>query len=275
MTTMQKSLCVFIHYGEHSYLPNYVRIYINELLNYFDQTILVTNKRALKTESLFPSQNGSVLFVENEGYDFGMFFKAIQSIDISEYHQIACINDSNIIFAELDPIFNWGLNQQADFWGLIDSHEAPWFSSHPNNYHIQSHFLVFNEKAIKCLPLFFANIDVKSIFNEKDKKQLRKLIIDQWEIGLSQFLLKKGLQSASFFNSLAFSAKYNRKGKNITKSFYKELIMEGYPLFKKNFVVKKSWRSYIGLKEPWVKLIEEHATNQWNIPLLIDEMRSI
>jgi hypothetical protein len=51
--------------------------------------------------------------------------------------------------------------------------------------------------------------------------------------------------------------------------------MEGYPLFKKNFVVKKSWRSYIGLKEPWVKLIEEHATIQWNIPLLIDEMRSI
>jgi|GEM_PF-6573408 len=39
---------------------------------------------------------------------------------------------------------NWGNSSDADFWGILDSFEKPWFSEHENNRHIQSHFIVFN-----------------------------------------------------------------------------------------------------------------------------------
>ena len=275
MTKVRNSLCVFMHYSKQLQVPKYVSIYISELSKFFDQVILVSNQNSINSDLLSANQNISTMFVENEGYDFGMFYKAFQMINPSEYHQIACINDSNILFNSLSEIFRWGLTQPADFWGLIDSNEAPWFSSHLDNYHIQSHFLVFSKNAINWLTAYFETVDTKAIFNEKDPKKLRRLVIDQWEIGLSQFLLNKGLKSASFFSRETLLSKYKSKGKNITHSLHKELIKEGYPLLKKKIILKKSWRSWFGLQEPWEKLIIKHSFGDWNIPLLIQEIRSI
>jgi lipopolysaccharide biosynthesis protein len=264
-----------MHYSKHVQILQYVSIYIRELSKYFDQVIFVSNHSSINKDSLSVNQNVSTLFVKNEGYDFGMFYKAFKKINPSDYQQIACINDSNILFGGLSQIFQWGLNQHVDFWGLIDSNETPWFSSHQNNYHIQSHFLVFNKNAIKCLPSFLDSIDTRTIFSEKDPKQLRRLVIDQWEIGLSQFLLNNGLKSASYCNSENLLSKYRSKGKNITHSLYKELIKEGYPLLKKKIVLQQSWRSIIGLKEPWEKLMQEYSSDEWKIPVLIHEIRSV
>lgn len=275
MNKVQKSLCVFMHYSKHEQIPKYVSLYIRELSKFFTEVILVSSYKKKPTDFLTENKNLATIFVENEGYDFGMFYKVFKQIDASEYHQIACINDSNILFSDLSKIFRWGSNKHVDFWGLIDSNEAPWFSSHQINYHVQSHFLVFNENAIKCLPTYFDTVDTNAIFNEKDPKKLRRLVIDQWEIGLSQFLLNTGLKSASFCNSKTLLAKYNSKGKNITHSLHKELIKEGYPLLKKKIVLKKSWRSWFGLKEPWENLIGEYSLVEWNIPSIIHELRSI
>jgi len=263
-----------MHYSKHEQIPKYVSLYIRELSKFFTEMILVSNHQTKPTDFLSENQNVSTIFVKNEGYDFGMFYKVFKQINPSEYHQIACINDSNILFNSLSKIFRWSSVQYVDFWGLIDSNEAPWFSSHPDNYHLQSHFLVFNENAIKCLPAYFDTVDTNAIFSEKDPKKLRRLVIDQWEIGLSQFLLNQGLKSASFCNSETLLSQYNCKGKNITHSLHKELIKEGYPLLKKKIVLKKSWRSWFGLKEPWENLIGEYSSGEWNIPSNIHELRS-
>lgn len=253
----------------------YVQYYLNELFLYFDEVKMVTNKRKIIREPDILNREISIQFVDNEGYDFGMFYKAFQKIKPSAYNQIACINDSNILFSELKPIFTWGLTQKVDFWGLVDSYESPWFSSHKNNYHIQSHFLVFNEQAINALPAFFETLDMKKIFSENDSVKLRRFIVDEWEIGLSQFLLNKGFKSASFFDSKILSAKYKNKGKNITFSLHKELIKEGYPLLKKKVALKKSWRTFFGKEEPWERLIKEYAIDNYTLPLIINEIRSI
>lgn len=271
----KKKLCIFLHYFSESYYPIYVQYFLNELCLHFDEVRMVTNRREIEKAPELLNKDISIQYVENEGYDFGMFYKAFQEIDPSQYHQIACINDSNILFGELNTFLKWGINQQVDFWGLVDSYEAPWFSTHKNNYHIQSHFLVFNKKAINSLPAFFNALDVKYIYAEKDTKKLRRFIVDQWEIGLSQFLLNKGLTSASYFNSLALISKYNSKGKNVTHSLYQELIKEGYPLLKKKVALKKSWRSFLGWEEPWEKLIAENAFSGHNIPLLIHDIKSL
>lgn len=272
MLVTRKSLCIFAHFSEHPFIPHYVSLYVNELSLYFDEVIVAANQRKLIHENFSFNKNVSIRFFKNEGYDLGLFHKVFKTINLTEHHQIACVNDSNILFNKLQPIFEWSKKLQSDFWGLIDSNEKPWFSTHQKSYHIQSHFIVFNESAIKCLSSFFDILDIQSIINEKDFKKLRRLVIDRWEIGLSQYLFSKGLKSNSFINSQSFLTKYKCKDKNITYSLYKELIKEGYPLIKKKIVLKKSWRSIIGKREYWEKLLTEYACSDWNIPLLIKEL---
>lgn len=273
MLDQEKSICIFTHFSELPHIPQYVLVYVNELSKYFDEVVVAANQRNFTNKQNGFNGNVTIQFFENEGYDLGMFYKVFQTFQHEKYKQIACVNDSNILFNKLQPIFDWEKKSQSDFWGLIDSDEKPWFSTHPENYHIQSHFIVFNESAIKYLPSFFENIDIQHIFNENDTKKLRRLVIDRWEIGLSQFLLNKGLKSNSYINSVSFLAEHKSKGKNITHSHYKELIKEGYPLIKKKIILNKSWRSSFGITEQWEKLLAKYACNEWNISLLIDEIR--
>lgn len=273
MLVQKKSLCIFPHFSDWPYFPHYVWLYVNELADYFDQVIVATNQRDLTYDETIFKGNVSVMFFKNEGYDLGLFHKVFRTIQPAHFHKIACVNDSNILFNKLLPVFNWSKESVADFWGLIDSNERPWFSTHQNNYHIQSHFIVFNENAIVLLPSYFEKLDIQNIVNEKDPKKLRRMVIDQWEIGISQFLFGKGLKSDSYINSQAFLAKYRRKDKNITHSLHKELIREGYPLIKKKIVFEKSWKTVLGIKNSWEKLLTEFGCPSWNISLLIDELK--
>lgn len=273
MLVTKKSLCIFTHFSEYPYIPHYVALYVNELSQYFDEVVVAANQRNLIYEDNSLKNNVTIMFYINEGYDLGLFYKVFQTINPAEYHQIACVNDSNVLLNKLQSIFEWSKKSEVDFWGLIDSREKPWFSTHQENYHIQSHFIVFNENAVKHLSSFFENLDIQSIINEKDSKKLRRLVIDQWEIGLSQFLFSKGLKSKSFINSQSFLTKHKSKGKNITHSLYKELIKENYPLIKKKVVMKKSWRSVVGKRERWEKLLTEYACSDWNISRLIEELK--
>jgi len=273
MSDKGKSICIFTHFSELPHIPQYVLVYVNELSKYFDEVIIAANQRDFKTTQYGFNRNVTIQFFENEGYDLGLFYKVFQLINPAEYHKIACVNDSNILFNKLQPIFEWGQKSDSDFWGLIDSNEKPWFSTHLKNYHIQSHFIVFNKSAIKHLNSFFEIIDIQYILNEIDLKKLRRLVIDQWEIGLSQFLFSKDLKSDSYINSHSFLTKHKSKDKNITHSYYKELIKEDYPLIKKKIVLKKSWRSVFGKKEGWENLLAEYGYRDWDISVFTSEIK--
>ncbi len=276
MKIIQKRLCIFTHYSKYSYIPQYVRMYVNELSNYFDQVILVTNRRTINSDIHQLSQNITLLLVENEGYDLGMFYKAYQSIDPTDFCQIACINDSNILFNELKPIFNWGEKHFHDFWGLVDSHEKPWFSTHQNNYHIQSHFVVFNQNAIDKLPAFFEELNMLDIFDEKDSLLLRKTVINNWEIGLTQFMMKQGLNYGSYIDSRSYSSLYlSGKLTNVGHKLYFELIQSGYPLIKKKIITKSNWKDSFHPGRHWKKMIRQYGNQDWEIEDLIDELVKI
>ncbi len=220
-------------------MPLYVKIYVDEISEYFDQVILVTNERAGNLKIAINRLNISTVFVKNEGYDLGMFHKALQTVDISEYGQIACVNDSNVLFNSLLPVFSWSKTITADFWGLIDSNQRPGFSTHKDNYHIQSHFIVFNRQAVLNLPAFFATLNIQEILDEKDPVKLRQIVINKWEIGLSRFLIDKGLKSASYVDSHSYCQKYlSGKQANVGLKLYPELIRSGFPLIKIKVITK-------------------------------------
>jgi lipopolysaccharide biosynthesis protein len=251
-------------------------IYLHELSSFFDQLILVTNQRPLQTDDQGMDQNLSVLLVKNEGYDLGMFYKAFQTIDPTAYSQIACINDSNILFNKLLPIFVWSKQSEFDFWGLIDSHEKPWFSTHEDNYHIQSHFIVFNQKAISKLTAYFKLLNFQSILGEEDLAKLRRTVINDWEIGLSQFLIREGLSHGSYINSYAYSSRFlHGKQANVAYKLYPKLIKDGFPLIKKKIITKSKWTDIFRTETLWENMIRQYGNQDWEIEALIQELNLI
>lgn len=232
---------------------------------------MITNNRIIDKQPAVLNQNVQIQFVENEGYDFGKFHKGFLDINPEEYSQIACVNDSNLLLNRLDFLFEWDKIKDVDFWGLVDSHEAPWFSKHTNNYHIQSHFIVFNARAIALLSEFFEQVQPEKIFQEKDPKELRRKVINDWELGVSQFLMDKKMTSASFINSRQLLQKHKSKGKNVTHVLYEELLAEGYPLLKKKVVLDKSWKLFN--KRPKAqKLIEKYGCSEWDLEEALNEI---
>lgn len=273
MESEKKSLGVFIHFSNSKYIPYYVQLYLRELTHHFDEVIFIANKRTIKNEKALHHHSIKTLFVKNEGYDLGMFYKVFQTINPKDYKQIACINDSNILFNKLTTVFEWGKSSNLDFWGLIDSIEHPPFSTHENNYHIQSHFIVFNERAIEILPAYFNSIDLAGIFKETDVRILRHRVIDQWEIGISRFMVKNGLKIGSYFNSKIYSNLYiPGKLRNISLRLYPQLIEAGYPLIKKKIIMDRKVRNYIRFRPSWKKMIRRYGKKEWNMEALVQEM---
>lgn len=273
MGTDKKSLCIFIHFCTDIKTPEYVRLFVNELTAHFDQVIIATNLRSHKTDFNVFSKDIEVRQFQNEGYDLGLFYKVFESINPEDYHQIACINDSNILFNKLNPIFNWSSGHDFDFWGVIDSYEKPWFSTHTDNYHIQSHFIVFNQRSIELLPLFFANLNMDSIFSITDPKKLRQTVINKWEIGLTQFFKKHQLIHGSYIESKRISELYfSGKTKNVTHKLYPELIQSGYPFIKKKIISNSRWKENFRFHTHWEKMILNYGNTNWNISGLIDEL---
>ena len=140
-------ICIFIHYSTTASLPYYVQIYIEELSRHFDKVKVLSNNSKIKNEDHSLNSKIEFEYYENQGYDFGMFYRFIIKENLDNFSQIAIVNDSNILLKPLDNIFNWAKNNKSDFWGLIDSNEKPWFSTHKDNYHIQSHYIVLNKKS--------------------------------------------------------------------------------------------------------------------------------
>lgn len=266
-----KRICFFLHYFPDPKIPLYVQYYLKELSHYFEEIRLITNNRTLLNIPENLLSEVKIQFVTNEGYDFGMFYKGLKGINPDDYNQIACINDSNLLLSRLESFFENEKVNNADFWGLIDSNESPWFSNHENSYHIQSHFLVFNKPSISALNEYMKRVDIKELFEEKNQKKLRRKIIHEWEIGVSQYLIRNGMKGTSIFNSSRLLEKYNVKGQNATHSLYEELLAEGYPLLKKKIVTAKRLK-LISTKPKIKKLITRYGNTEWDLIEALNEI---
>lgn len=271
MINKKISVCVFLHHSTSDAIPYYTELYIDQLSQHFDKIKVLNTNPNLNTEKFRNRPEIDFIYLENKGYDFGMFYRYILNENLDNFSQLGIVNDSNILFNQLNQVFQWGNKEDHDFWGVIDSNEKPWFSSHKNTYHIQSHFLVLKEGAIEKLPRFFNKMDTDIILNEKDLKKLRRLVIDQWEIGLTQFFVKEGLIPGSFINSVKMRSKYKHKRPNLTHTMFHELATEGYPLLKKKVVQGK--KSVLGIKRNnWEKTIYEFGNQNWDLNKIIDSI---
>jgi hypothetical protein len=233
-----KSLCFFISYTESNHTADLP--YIKELHRHFDEVVVITNVG-------MDNNDYKYMILPNMGYDFGFLYRALEATDLSGVRVLGFINNSNILLSDrnLDGFFSWCRSNNSNFFGITDSNEAPRGIKPNESYHIQSHFLVFENEAINLLTDFFEEINFKKLFAIKNQKKLRKAIIKQCEIGLSQYMIKKGQRPISWFRAEKMNPRYSRSvHTNIHVMLWEELIKEGYPLMKKK-IVTGDWDSLI------------------------------
>jgi lipopolysaccharide biosynthesis protein len=210
---------------------------IRDLHGLFTRLVVVSNKNV-------EEPGIESLVMPNLGHDFGFLYRAMQSIDTTGYEEIAFVNNSNVLVKSrsLRDLMSWGRSTGSNFFGITDSREAPPGIDPAASYHIQSHLLVFRGTAIKWLSQFWTEVRFDKFFSIKDYDEMRLSIINECEIGLTQFMLKRGEKPMARFNVDVISVKYG-KSRNINMHVYlwEELIREGYPLMKKR-IVSGEWR---------------------------------
>lgn len=211
-----KSICFFSSYFENDSLPYYVEVYLLELKNHFSELIFISNEKKLNDSTLTFLKSNSIhqLLVKNEGYDFGMWSKALVKYPIENYERVALVNDSCVLFAPLTPFMNWVSKSNLDYCGFSESHAI--------SYHIQSFFLVLNSKAALLAKDYFAQVGILPEI---------KQVIEKYEVGLSTFLLSKGLKLGAYLSNDAYKGEFS--------PYYHLLeshIQQGVPLIKKKIV---------------------------------------
>lgn len=223
-----KSICFFSSYFNQDTVPYYIRYYIEELRNYFSEFVFVTNEKALSDKDLsyLNSHNIDLLLVANEGFDFGMWYKAMKKYDITTYDRVGFVNDSAVLFKPLTETFRWIDASGLDYAGLVSSRRI--------TFHVQSYFIIINKNAIKPVyDYFMAN----GIIEEYQK------VIQIYEVGLSDYLRKLNLKVGAQYYS-----KRNIEQHNPSFLIIDELIKEGLPVIKKKIIFRSYRRGeYVSL----------------------------
>ena len=193
----------------------------------------VLHKHGICNINIIESQN------EN-GYDFGKFYRILTSINLRKYSQIAFVNDSCILFGDLKKLIERVNLKGIDVWALTDSYAG--FKGYSKNdvYHLQSYFLVFKGIAIEYMYKYLANQDFDKNYNFKNsnRKELRIKVIVNCEIGLSEYLAKHGLTLCALFPVRKYVEvnNYTLNKLNPTVHLWRNLISDGFPMIKKKIV---------------------------------------
>lgn len=210
-------VCLYASYDNSNNIKEYVKYYLLELLKYY-HVIFITNARDIIADDInfLYRNNIEFKFVKNEGMDFGMWYKGMIGYNLDSYDEIALVNDSCILFGNLDYFIKMFDDLEDGFYGMTDSNQI--------SYHIQSYFLHFKGRnIINDLLDYFKTHGIISSSDNRD-------IINIYEIGLSDFLINKGHKCKSIFDNNNF------EGENISVINFLELYEKGYPMIKKKLI---------------------------------------
>lgn len=253
-----RNLCIFVTYSNNSSTSQNVIDLITELCNSFKEVIIASNY-ILDEKYLSVFKNYKIIIYKNEGYDFGMIYKTLRTINTNNYDRIAFINDSIFILKPFRDFFVRKID--CDMWGMTDSYESLEFKNFKyytnkikkilfnknhltdldtikKSYHIQSYFLVFESNAIPLIKDFFESINFEQILKIKNIRLLKKTIIIKCEIGISQYMLNNGMKLDAIFKVNDIS-KIKYSNINTTVSMWRELIKKGFPFLKKHIIRKR------------------------------------
>lgn len=241
MTHIKRAI-ILVHYDKDDIVDAYIYAYLNALRASTEHLVFVSTAKLDKTQiKKLHTYCDKVIVRENRGYDFMSYKIGLESFDYREYDEVLICNDS--VYGPLYPIeelFTSMHSKKCDFWGITENTDM--------GYHIQSYFILFKKSILqsKVFTDFWKNV---KILYSKDE------IIQHYEVGLSQILIKSGftpavstyfqptwMQKTTIFlrkftpqkilkklhSILSGKAKIIRLGKiNTAHYFWKELLLSG------------------------------------------------
>lgn len=176
---------VFAHFDRDNIVDDYVIYYLQSLRDVCNYLVFITTSNLPENE--ISKVNGicdQVVLRENVGYDFMSYKMGLQHFENGEYDEIVLCNDSvyGPLFP-LDEMFTKMQVQDCDFWGITENYDI--------TYHTQSYFLVFRKNVFEsqCFKKFWEDVDIK---------EKKSDIIEEYEIGLSQVLIKNGFRARAY-----------------------------------------------------------------------------
>ncbi len=208
----KNNICLFSSYFEGNSLPYYIRVYLKELKKHIQTVILICNGSNLDEEStsFLKENNISVQLENNEGFDFGAWYKAFQKLDISQFENVFLVNDSCVLFRSLTPFMDWISKDNADVKGMTYSEAI--------TPHIQSYFMVLNKKATDLTINYFKNNGIKQSISE---------VISTYELGLNKNFTDNGLRLAAFVDNDGYQGEFSPYYKCVEYH-----LQKGIPLIK-------------------------------------------
>lgn len=218
-----KKLCIFASYEKENISIENI-IYANTLAEYFDTVIYITNNRTTNTPSIYLSKNIKYVYTYNMCYDFGMWFRILKNLDISNIENITLVNDSMILLNPNKLLKILNEYNDKKMWGFTDSNEI--------NYHIQSYFLAF--RGLETISVLKEFVDNSNIHNDVNLDKMD--IVKKYEIGISQFIISNNICITPVYkitDVLKVNSVCESIGENSTYRLWDRLLILEMPLVKK------------------------------------------
>jgi len=241
-----KRIAIFAHFDKDDIIDDYVIYYLQGLKKVADDIIFVSDCNLPLAETKKLNSICLKIIAQKHGeYDFGSYKRGILEAKniLNNYDELIIANDScyGPIFP-FENVFRQMEQRKCDFWGLTQN---------KNKYpiHIQSFFVVFKKTV-------FLNSIFTNFFEKIEKEMSKTILIEKYEIGLTQTLIKAGFKKDSFFKPF-------RENPMADNNALK-LLFRGMPLIKVSLLKENGlgigklyrWKNYCSLK--FIGMVENH-----------------
>ncbi len=247
---MTKRLTILAGYDKQSIIDPYVKTIIKDLKKNSSKVIAVFDFE--NTRNLKPEKGVETIFKKHGEYDFGSWKIGLESVkkELKNYDELVLVNDSCFPMGGLKPVFSKMKSKKCDWWGLYQvSHNG--FSA----YNI-SFFQVFKKQV-------FNNKYFLDFFKNVKKQPSIKEVVKEYEVGLSHFLRKKGLEYKSYVPKLFTQDPVNGK------DALRDAIKYEVPMIKKRMFVE----NHLGVSRLWKKV--ESAENRMQDNYIVKHIKRV
>jgi len=183
-------VAIFVHFDAGGALRPHVLQYLSALRATGLTVVFVTNSgRRLRADAMAVLRTlcAGVIVRRNVGYDFGAMREGIERVGLPrpDTEMVLLVNDS--VYGPLQPLgplleqLDFG---RADLWGMTESWQS--------RYHLQSYFMAFGRAALTS-PAWAA------FWRSVRPVSSKWWIILHYEIGLTQWFLRAGLQARALW----------------------------------------------------------------------------
>lgn len=211
---------IYVHYDREGIIRKSTIQILKEFRNIVDYIYFVSNNELCDTNQI-TTLTDQIVLRKNQGYDAGAYRDILLNDDFDNCEQlIFCNNTFWGPFVSLDTLFYEMDGRKTDYWGLA-------YSGKNLVHHIQSYFMVFNKKVIPEVKKYFTNY-ISSL------EQNYREVCRTFEIGLNDYLLKKGFCYGAYSDGIAFDSYTDPYG---------SIKYDKLPILKKKFFEIKNYNA--------------------------------